>query len=278
MAVPSGSVQVVTDDGVVLEVVERGEGPVLLLLHGFGGAKEDFADHLDSLARTHRVVAYDHRGHGASGKPEGPGAYSLARLARDVLAVADALGARRFRLVGHSMGGMVAQEVVLREPERVEALVLMETWPGAPPVASPEEGRRAAEIALGAGMAELHRLMGERDVLATPAHERVLRERPGYRAFNDRKFLAQSPHMYAALLTEMLERADCSDALATVACPTLVVVGEQDEAAVPGCTRLATAIPGARLVTLEEAGHSPQFEAPERWRAAVTGFLEGLDR
>lgn len=268
--------RVVTDDGVGLEVVAEGSGPGLVLVHGFGGAKEDFADHLETLGRTHRVVAFDHRGHGASDKPEDLRAYSLRRLAADVLCVADAFGFDRFRLLGQSMGGMVAQHVALDAPERVEALVLMDTWPGSPPGIDGAAVERAARIALDRGMEELHRLMQRTpDPLSTPAHERLLRDRPGYREFCDRKFLALSPVMYAALVREVTARPDLRGELGALRCPTLVVAGEQD-AALGGCRALQASIPGARLEVIADAGHSPQFENPEAWRRVVAGFLAQL--
>src|SRR5205823_7136067 len=102
---------VTVDDGVALVVTlteTRDDAPALLLVHGFGGAKEDFADHVEALAREHRVVVFDHRGHGESEAPDDVAAYSLDRLALDTVAVADAFGFDTFRLLGHSMGGMVA--------------------------------------------------------------------------------------------------------------------------------------------------------------------------
>ena len=85
---------ITTDDGVRLAVEVDGHGPGLLLVHGFGGAKEDFTDHVPALARDHTVVVFDHRGHGASDKPDDRAAYSLERLAADVVQVADATGTR----------------------------------------------------------------------------------------------------------------------------------------------------------------------------------------
>src|SRR5580704_557581 len=98
-------------DGVELVVAESGAGGrPLLLLHGFTGAKEDFTEWLDPLAaRGWHAVAPDHRGHGSSSKPASDDAYSFAILADDMLGLADALGWDRFALLGHSMGGMVAQ-------------------------------------------------------------------------------------------------------------------------------------------------------------------------
>ena len=104
------------NDGVELAVEVAGEGPGLLLVHGLGGAKEDFADHVPALARDHTVVIFDHRGHGESGHPTDPAAYSFARLVTDTVTVADATGLDHFRLLGHSMGGMVARKIALQEP------------------------------------------------------------------------------------------------------------------------------------------------------------------
>src|SRR3954447_15510940 len=130
--------QVETDDGVNLQTIVAGSGPGLVLVHGFGGAKEDFADHLDALARDYEVVAFDHRGHGASDKPTDLAAYSFARLEADVLQVADAAGLDHFLLLGHSMGGMVSRGVALRHRDRVDALVMMDTSPGPIPGFDPE--------------------------------------------------------------------------------------------------------------------------------------------
>lgn len=265
-----------TGDGVDIQVLEAGAGPALIVLHGFSGAKEDFTEHVDRLSRAHRMVLFDHRGHGESGKPTDTGAYSLARLAADTLEIADGLGIERFRLLGSSMGGMVAQHVVLEVPERVEALVLVNTWPGPFPGATPADARRAGRLALDAGVEVLWRAQSDGDPTSTPAHERLLRERPGHQEFGDRKFLAQSPHMYAALVEELVTRPDLGDDLRSVRCPTLVVVGEEDAAALPGCLALAEAIPGARLARIPDAGHSPQFENPASWAHTVCAFLEGL--
>src|SRR6476646_6425225 len=121
--------RVATDDGVGLATLVAGpvEAPGLLLVHGIGGAKEDFADHGDAFARDHRVVTFDHRGHGESDAPDDPSAYSLDRLAADTLAVVAATGLHDLRLVGHSMGGMVTRRAVLARPDLAAALVFMDT-------------------------------------------------------------------------------------------------------------------------------------------------------
>ena len=261
------------DDGAELAVEVAGAGAPLLLVHGFGGAKEDFADQVPGLAEHATVVVFDHRGHGESDHPAEAGAYSLDRLVADTIGVADALGLARFRLLGHSMGGMVARRLTLAHPRRVDALVLMDTAPGPPPgieVATVDAG---VEIARTQGMAVLKAVQDEMDPLGTPAHQRLLAKRPGYRQFCDRKWEALSREMWMALAAEIVRQPDQLDALRTLTCPTLVLVGEQDTMFVAASQAMAAAIPGARLVVIPDAGHSPQFENPPAWFAAVDGFV-----
>ena len=91
--------------------------------------------------------------------------------------------------------------------------------------------------------------------------------------FNARKWAQVSPVAYAALLREIFSQPQQLDAMAQITCPTLVIVGEQDERFVDDATRIAATIPDAALVVVPDAGHSPQFENPELWFEAVDGFL-----
>ncbi len=268
--------QVETDDGVKLEAIVAGDGPGLVLVHGFGGAKEDFGDHLDVLARDHTVVTFDHRGHGASDKPADLGAYSFARLEADVLQVADAAGLERFRLLGHSMGGMVSRGVALRNPDRVDALVMMDTSPGPIPGFDAELIEVAVTVALEQGKDELKSLLDMAKTLDTPAHQRLLAERPGYQEFNDRKWDDLSEIMWAGLVREIAYQPDDLDAMRTLTCPLLVIVGEQDKPLVAPSHAMADAIPGATLAVIKDAGHSPQFENGDAWFAVLSSFLASV--
>ena len=262
-----------TDDGVGLAVERIGDGPPFLMVHGFTGAKEDFADHAPRFAEHSQVVLFDHRGHGASEKPPDVAAYSLDRLAADTIEVADALGLERFTLLGHSMGGMVARRLVLAHPERVDALVLMDTSPGSPPGIDPDQAELAGQVALTEGMDVLRQLLDEANVLGSEADQRVRRERLGYVEFAARKWADMAPEAYAALSRELTRQPDQLDAMRAISCPTLVVVGEEDEVFVPGAHAMTETIAGARLVVVPEAGHSPQFENPDAYFAAVDAFV-----
>jgi pimeloyl-ACP methyl ester carboxylesterase len=266
-----GDVEVAT-----LEAGSPGDRP-LLLVHGFTGAKEDFADHLDRLAAGGRhVVAPDLRGHGSSGKPVGEDAYSLELFAADQLSLADALGWSSFDLLGHSMGGTIAQTLVLKEPDPVDRLVLMNTWPGPVQGIDIDLIELAIQVAREHGVGLIADILAESDSpLTSPAGKRLLEERPGYREMGDRNLRGCSADMYAAMATVMYTQDDRLARLGELTMPTLVVVGEQDTPSLAASERMADVIPDATLVIIDDAGHSPQFEAPDRWFEAIDRFLEG---
>lgn len=265
--------RITTDDGVGLAVEELGSGQPLLMVHGFTGAKEDFGDHAPRFAEHSRVVLFDHRGHGASDKPDDPDGYTLDRLVADTLTVADDLGLGQFALLGHSMGGMVARRLVLEHPERVHGLVLMDTSPGMPPSIEPELALLAADVALADGMTVLRRILDEADTLGSEADKRVQRERPGYMEFNARKWADVAPGAYAGLLRSMINQPDQHAQMHTITCPTLVLVGEEDQHFVPAARAMVDVLRDARLVVVPDAGHSPQFESPDAYFAAVDAHL-----
>jgi pimeloyl-ACP methyl ester carboxylesterase len=275
-------VQVAT--GLGLEVLEAGAGGrPLLLVHGFTGAKEDFADHLDDLGRLGwHAVAPDLRGHGRSDQPGGLDSYSLKTFAGDVLALADALGWDRFTLLGHSMGGMVAQVAALEAggAARLDGLVLMDTSHGPIGGIDTEMIELGKTVVAEGGMALLVEAQrGQDGALATAADRRVTAERPGYAEFGEAKTLASSADMWLGMIDEVVHSQDDRlDDLASsfAGVPLLVIVGEQDAPFVPHAERMSAAVPGAQLAVIADAGHSPQFENPDAWFEALTGFLAGL--
>lgn len=270
------------DGRVTLAVAEAGAGGrPLLLVHGFTGAKEDFTDWLDPLAELGwHGVAPDQRGHGASSQPADEEAYSFDAFAADLLGLLDALGWDRCALLGHSMGGMVAQTVVLQAAHRFDGLVLMDTSHRRVPV-DLEIVEIGVAIARTEGIAAVmaaQDALGSDDPLGNSAYERLLATREGYREFGQRKMLASSPAMYAAMLTAITDPAgvDRLPDLEAVELPTLVLVGEEDTPFLEPSRRMAETIDGAELVVVPDAGHSPQFESPEQWWKALRSFLDRL--
>jgi pimeloyl-ACP methyl ester carboxylesterase len=262
-----------------LAVAEAGRGGrPLLLAHGFTGTKEDFADWIDPLVEAGWwVVAPDHRGHGGSTRLADEAAYTLAAFAADLEALVGVLGWDRYALLGHSMGGMIAQELVLRDPARVERLVLMDTHHGAVEGLDPERVDAGMAILRAEGFDVYLTVLAQvAPRTPTPAEVALAARRPGLTAWNEAKLLAVDPAMYAAMAPQLVRRADRLADLATLALPTLVLVGAEDLAFVGAAHRMAAAMPGAELVVVPDAAHSPQFENPDAWWAAVSGFLHRI--
>jgi pimeloyl-ACP methyl ester carboxylesterase len=171
------------------------------------------------------------------------------------------------------MGGMVARRLALRRPDRVGALVLMDTSPGMPPSIDPELAEAAALLALEGDMALLRAVLDEADTLGSAADQRVRRERAGYVEFCDRKWAQITPASYAGLLRAIVHQDDQLAEMASIACPTLVLVGAEDTHFVPAAHAMAATLPDARLVVVPDAGHSPQFENPDAYFDALDEFL-----
>ncbi|HEY3021629.1 MAG TPA: alpha/beta fold hydrolase [Solirubrobacteraceae bacterium] len=243
-----------------------GAGEPLLLIMGMSGTHLTWGEpFLDALRRDFDVVIFDHRGIGRSGRTQPP--FSIADLADDAAAVLDEVGWASAHVVGISMGGMVAQELVLRHPERVRTLTLGCTYAG------------------GAGSALTAPAVGERLFGAMSSGDRERALRVGWEVNVSRRFAADD-EQYAEFRRRALEVPanlptiiaqlqacqvhDTSARLAQVAVPTLVVHGTDDEMLPAANAELiAAAIPGARLELLDGIGHLFFWEEPERSAALV---------
>ncbi|HXS62255.1 MAG TPA: alpha/beta hydrolase [Streptosporangiaceae bacterium] len=265
-----------------LRIAESGAGQrPLLLVHGFTGAKEDLSGWLDQLADLGwHAVAPDLRGHGESSKPSEESAYSFKLMADDGLGLADALGWDRFVLLGHSMGGMIAQFMAIAEPSRLTGLILMDTAHGPLAHLSPELVAGAVAVVRAEGMDALAQVTAGREgPLHTPAHQNLLDNKPGYAEFGDRKLRATSPGLYAAMAPEFINAPDRLESLRQLpnSLPVLVIVGDQDEPFLGHSQRMADAIGGAALTVIPGAGHSPQFENTDAWWNVLTAYLGALE-
>ncbi|HEV3496910.1 MAG TPA: alpha/beta fold hydrolase, partial [Actinomycetes bacterium] len=221
-------------------------------------------------ARWH-AVAPDLRGHGRSDHPTVAGAYSFEILASDLLGLADAVGWDRFALVGHSMGGAVAQLIALDRPERLTGLVLASTFHGPVPgitMELVELGRWVVRQAGMSGLADALAARRDENPASTAAFERMQEARPGYADESRARLESTSPDMWTTLAPRFVDQPDRLDRLAELQVPTAVVVGELDSTMYDDCVRLAQTIPGARLTVIPAAGHVPQVEQPDAWEAA----------
>ena len=256
-----------TVNGVSLAVEVRGEGPAILFVHGYPFDRTIWRDQIDSL-EGYRRIAPDLRGMGQSDAPDL--GYGMGIYADDLAALLDALGVNEAVLCGISMGGYVIFEFLRRWRHRVRALILMDTRAEADSI----EGRRARDAAAATardgGAAAVGGAMLPK--MLAPGSE----ERAPELVDRVRRMMAATPVAgMVGALAAMRDRHDSTGLLPTLAgLPTLVLVGEEDVLTPPDAARrMATLIPGARLVVIPGAGHLPPVERPSETTAEIREFL-----
>ena len=265
------SIRTQTIGSVELAFVDSGEGTPVLLIHGFPLDHAMWSAQIDALGAHYRVIAPDLRGFGASGVT--PGKVTMEQFADDLAALVDALGIGGPVVVcGLSMGGYVAWQLWRRHAARVRALILCDTRAAAD---TPEVAAGRLETA--------ERVLREGPGLLVPAMMPKLlapssaAARPELAESLGRVIERTDPQGIAAALRGMAERPDVTATLAAITCPTLVVVGNEDAISPPQeMGAIARAIPGARLVEIDGAGHLSPVENPEQVNAAMLEFLAAL--
>ena len=249
--------------GVRINVVCRGDGAPVVLLHGLGCSAASWDDTVRQLIRSHQTVSIDLRGFGSSDRTYG--AFELADLATDVRLVLERLELDPAPVVAHSMGGMVAQHLCLDAPERVTGLLLCGTTSGPTPeireasVQLASLAREAGAVALAEAMAPL--LFGPDTLQNRPDQ---VEEFIGSFGSCDDQVLALALDAIAAF--------DVTARLGDITVPTTVLAGEHDPY-LADCRRLAELIPGAEIRVLDGLGHMAPFEATDRFVAEVSTFL-----
>ena len=253
-----------------LQVYYRLEGrddlPVVVLSHSLGQDHGMWDAQACDLCARFRVLRYDIRGHGASGVTAGD--YRVEQLARDLVALLDALGIDRVALCGLSLGGMIGMWLATHAPERLTALVLANTSPR--PDAVVMEARRTA--VLKGGMAPIADV-----AMSRYFSPKLLASQSSAVATARQTLLATSPEGYAGCCAAIRDH-DMTGELARIRVPTLVICGDLD-VSMPWnghSELLATRIPGARVVHLH-AAHLSNIETPRAFSAAVAEFLLPAD-
>jgi 3-oxoadipate enol-lactonase len=257
----------------LLAFTEQGSGPVVVLLHGFPLSRVMWAGQLGALGASHRVVAPDLRGHGESPAPDAT--YTMEQMADDVVELLDGLAISEPVVVGGlSMGGYVALAMAIKHPDRVRALMLIDTKAAADTPEAAQKREETAQAALRAGnsvdvvASMIPRLFGKA----------TLEKRPDLVAPLKADMERTSASGVAGALRGMAIRPDRRDQLAEIAVPTLVIVGEEDAIAPPDEARaMAEALPNGRLEIIPDAGHLAPYENPEAVDRAILDFLRSLD-
>ena len=260
---PNGPVRIAYD--------VRGHGRPLVLVQGVGIGRWGWEPVADRLARRFQVITVDNRGIGASDTP--PGHFTTRAMAQDILAVLDHAGIQRASVLGTSLGGMVAQELALAHPDRVDRLVLVATLPGgprsrpmplgttyllaaAPFLTSKAKLQRFVDNTLGPSTRRRRPKVAERLAAAKLANPQ---SQPAWRA-----------QLAAGMLFNPLGRQR------RITQPTLVVQGTADQVVDPGnAAVLADLLPDARVELFDGAGHLLYWEQPRRFARVVTQFLLG---
>jgi len=248
-------------DGARLHYEVSGEGPALLLSHGFGATGRMWDGQRRAFADRWQMIAWDMRGHGETESPDEPVGYSTAHTVSDMRALLVHLGIRRGVIGGLSLGGYVSLAFHAAHPEMVRALVICDSGPG---YRNPEARaawnerafRRATEL-------ETKGL----DVLAGSSREM----RDAVRHHRSAKWLALAAR---GMLAQQDGRV--IETLPAIRVPTLIIVGDQDEPFLAPCRYMAGKIPGARLEVIAGAGHSANLDQPEAFNRVLGDFLAAL--
>jgi pimeloyl-ACP methyl ester carboxylesterase len=247
-------------DGVDIYYEVHGSGPPLLLTHGYSSTSAMWQGQIEALSKHHKLIIWDMRGHGQSDYPADPGAYSEALTVADMAALLDEVGATSAIIGGLSLGGYMSLAFYLAHPQRVRALLIIDTGPGfKKDDARQAWNKRAHETG--------ERF--EREGLA--ALKSASRERSEV-SHRDASGLARAAR---GMLTQRDARV--IELLPDVKVPSLIVVGADDTPFLAASDYMAAKIPAAQKVVIPAAGHTVNIDQPQAFNDAVLPFLDGLD-
>jgi pimeloyl-ACP methyl ester carboxylesterase len=248
-------------DGVKIHYQVHGSGPTLLLTHGYSSTSTMWNGQIDALSKHHKLVLWDMRGHGQSDYPEDPAAYSEALTISDMAALLDEVGATSAIVGGLSLGGYMSLAFYRSHPERVRALLIIDTGPG-----FKNEDARDAWNKRAHDTGDRF----EREGLAVL--QSLSRERSSV-SHRDASGLARAAR---GMLTQ--RDASVMESLPTIKVPALVIVGADDTPFLAASDYMAAKIPGAKKVIIPAAGHAVNIDQPQAFVEAVLPFLDGLPR
>jgi pimeloyl-ACP methyl ester carboxylesterase len=260
----------VKSDGVTIHYRDEGRGMPVLLMHAFPLSSEMFDPQVAALKSKYRFILPDHRGFGRSDVVAGKPA-EMAQLARDAIAVLNALSIPRAVIGGVSMGGYATMALLRENPERARALVLIDTQMGADDDAGKARREEVAKATEARGMSAAIEAFLPRLLSANASSE--LRARVTSLMQNNK------PEGSAAALRGMALRPDSRDVLARYTGPALVVVGEDDVITGPDkAQQMGDLLVNAKLARISRAGHLANMEAPEEVNRTLDAFLGEVER
>ena len=254
-----------TDDAVTLNHVVEGQGPWVTLVHSLGSDLTLFDAQAALLRDRFTVLRLDIRGHGRSPAPPAP--YTMAGLADDVQALFDTLGVTETAWVGVSLGGMMGLTHAIRHPGTITRMVLSDTTAGYPEAAHGGWRERIGFVRQGGTAAVAQGTLAR---WFTPG---FLQREPA-QAAHFAGVIGATPAEGFIGCCEAIIGYGVAGELGRVACPTLVMVGEEDQATPPAMARaLADNIPGARYHAIATAAHQASIEQPDAFNQQLETFL-----
>jgi pimeloyl-ACP methyl ester carboxylesterase len=260
-------------DGTQLYAEAHGAGEPIVFSPGYVQTHENFRPQVEPfVAAGHRVVLWDYRGHGRSQAPEAVSAYSIEHVVSDLGRVLDwAAPGQRAICAGLSFGGLASQHFALAHPERVSGLVLIATGPG-----FKKPDAQAGWLAQIERIAARLEKSGFAGYASGPSQPLCIGLRPELPAAQraGREIEAQDARGVALFGRNVSGPAPATlDRLGEIAAPTLVLVGALDAAYLRAAEVMAARIPGAKSVTIPDAGHCVNIEQADAFNRAVLGFL-----
>lgn len=250
-------------DDDILPHRRAGNGPPLVLVHGYLGGSAQWQAEIDQFSDRFEVIAPDLPGFGAAA--DRPGCRRIGDLAQAVIDLLDRLGIDRFTLLGHSMGGMIAQDIAARAGDRVEKLILYGTGPLGLMPDRFEPIRLSRERLDRDGVAATANRIG-----ATWFHKGE--SAPGFPLVAE--IGAQANHAASLAALDAMADWDGRDALPTLDMPTLVVWGHHDRSyRWPQVETLWKGLPNATLSVIPGASHAAHLEKPRLFHAVLDDFL-----
>ena len=262
-------------NGVQIYYESHGEGFPLILSYGLGGNTTEWEPQVSKLSQHYRLILWDPRGHGRSQSPQERGQYGLDISARDLLGLMDCLNISRAYVGGLSMGGGISTRFALDNPERVEALLIIDSASASGLPTSPETRamrEKTIELALTEGMeaVALHAIEANPNIAG--------RAKKGPEAVKGimEMFLALDPVGYAHSVSAILDAESITDRLSEIQAPTLVLVGEEDPAL--SAARLThEKISGSKFAVIPDAGHLSNLDQPDAFNGELLAFLSEVD-
>jgi pimeloyl-ACP methyl ester carboxylesterase len=245
-------------DGVSLYYEVHGDGPPLILTHGFSATSQMWKGQIDALAPHFKVITWDMRGHGQSDYPADQSAYSEEATVADIAALLDAVGAKDAVVGGLSLGGYMSLAFHRVHPDRTRALLIIDTGPGYKNDQA-RDGWNTTSIA----RAERYEREGLGDLSKASAEVRAANHR-------DATGLARAAR---GMLTQ--RDAKVIESLPNIRVPAIVIVGENDTPFLAASDYMAAKIPGAKQAVIPDAGHAANIDNPQAFNAALLGFLKG---